>query len=497
MNQLSRVQKSRKAWKRKAVRRAALVRDQRKQIRKGRRREEALAARVAELEREVEGLRTAPVPVPSGAIRIADAAAVRVLCVLLVIKAVIPFRAAPRCLQIMQPGAPWIPHFTSVINWTFRVGLALLQSVEPMAEPWIALIDMSIDIAIKKVFVVVRVPVTALALRGSALTLEDCEVVGLKVSETWKGEDVAEALREIFEKSGKPAAILKDGGKDLKRGVELYREQVEDAAGIHVIEDVGHVAANALKAEFSGLTAFKNFLKTITKGAAKLRQSKIAFLTPPKLRTKGRFMGISRLAEWAEKITPLIGGRGRVAKGSLAADLRRLLGGGLSQHAFFLERFVPACKVVRNFVEIAKNKGVNQESYRAMKADLAQLPENNKIRTRLERWLGRHLRIQSQFKMGQTPLPASTDVLESLLGKFKIVVARNVKAEFNQNVLTIPSLCGKLDADRITKALAAVTQRDLERWAAEHVVDTQWQWRAAFNRSELTPETVPKAGNGK
>jgi len=495
MNALSRVRKSRGAWKLKAVRRAALVRDQRKQIRSGRRREAALAARVAELEREVESLRSAPVPAAPSVIALDDAAAVRVRCVMLVIGAVISFRAAPRCFQIMQPSAPWVPHFTSVINWTFRLGLALLQGVEPTIEPWIALIDMSIDIAVKKVFVVLRVPVSALALRGSALTLEDCEVVGLKVSETWKGEDVCEALREIFEKSGKPAAILKDGGKDLKRGVELYRETVEDAAGIHVIEDVGHVAANALKSEFSGLTAFKNFLKTITKGAAKLRQSKIAFLTPPKLRTKGRFMGISRLAEWAEKVTPLIGGRGRATEGSLAADLRRLLGGGLSQHAFFLERFVPACKVVRNFVEIAKNKGVNQESYRAMKAELGQLPETSKIRTRLERWLGRHLHLQSRFKMGQTPLPVSSDVLESLFGKFKVVVARNTKAEFNQNVLSIPTLCGKLTEDRIAKALTSVTQRDLERWTAKHVADTQWQWRAAFNRGELTPETVPKPGN--
>ena len=499
MNQALRVEKGRSAWKRKAKERGSVVRElkkaQKRKDRQAEKREAALLARIHELEREVEDLRATPVPAPPGVVPLGDAAAVRVLCILMVIKAVIPFRAAPRCLQIVQPSAPWIPHFTSVINWTFRLGLALLQSVEPMTEPWIAIIDMSIDIAIKKVFVVLRVPVTALALRGSALTLEDCEVVGLKVSETWKGEDVSEALREVFEKAGMPAAILKDGGKDLKRGVDLYRKTVEGAASIHVIEDVGHVAANALKAEFSGLKAFKDFLKTITKGAAKLRQSTIAFLTPPKLRTKGRFMSISRLAEWAEKVTPLVGGRGRVADGTLAADLRRLLGGGLSQHAGFLERFIPACKVVRNFVEIAKNQGVNQESYRAMKAELAQLPEENKVRMRLERWLGRHLHIQSRFKMGQTPLVVSSDVLESLLGKFKVVVARNVKAEFNQNVLTIPSLCGELTADRINKALATVRQSDLESWAAEHVTNTQWQWRAAFNRGELTPETVPKPGN--
>jgi hypothetical protein len=59
-----------------------------------------------------------------------------------------------------------VPHFTSVINWTMRLGLALLQGVGPIDEPWIALVDMSIDLAVKKVMVVLRVPLSALAKRA-------------------------------------------------------------------------------------------------------------------------------------------------------------------------------------------------------------------------------------------------------------------------------------------------------------------------------------------
>ena len=498
MNTSSRVRKSRDTWKSKAVGRASTGRDQRRQIRSGLRREAALAARLAALHREFDDFRTASVPARQEprVLAVQEAAAVRITCVLLVIIGVIPFRAAPRCLQIAQPTAAWVPHFTSVINWTMRLGLALLQGVAPIDEPWIALVDMSIDLAVKKVMVVLRVPLAALNKRGSALTLEDCEVVGLKVAETWKGEDVAEALTATFKISGAPVAILKDGGLDLKRGVEIYRAANPASKKMHVIEDVGHVAANALKAEFASLKPFKNFLKAITKGAAKLRQSALAYLTPPKLRTKGRFMGITRLAEWAEKILPLLGGRGRVPDDTLAAELRRMLG-GLGHHRLFLDRFISNCQVTRDFLEIAKDKGVNQESYRAMKAELAKLTIDNPVRVRLERFLGRQLRIQSQLGIGQMPLPVSSDILESLFGKFKVVVARNTKAEFNQNVLTIPCLCGKLTASGVAAALTRVNQRSLESWVQVSVAETQWQRRAAFNRGELRPETVPKAGKRK
>lgn len=79
----------------------------------------------------------------------------------------------------------WIPNFTTVINWTLRFALALMKSTGIIEEPWIAIVDTSIDIACKKVLVVLRIPLSALQNRGSAITLADAECIGISVSETW------------------------------------------------------------------------------------------------------------------------------------------------------------------------------------------------------------------------------------------------------------------------------------------------------------------------
>lgn len=499
MNTLSRIRKSREAWKQKAVQRASTLRDARKQLRKAREQKQELQAQIVALtegrDRLIAQMRALAEPGSSMVpLSVQQAGTVRVLCVLLAIDAVMPFRSVPRALQITCPGI-WIPHFTSVINWTLRLGLALLQGVTPAPEPWIALIDMSIDVAVKKVLVVLRVPLTALALRGSALTLADCEVIGVEVRESWVGEDVAATLRATFAKAGRPVAVLKDGGTDLARGVDLWRNQ-DKAGAVQTIDDVGHVVANALKASFAGMQAFQRFLATITKGAAKLRQSEIAFLTPPKIRTKGRFQSITKLAAWANKIAPLIGGRGRAPSGSLTASLRRLLG-NLGQHRALIQRFVQTCQVAGRFQEIAKNQGINQKSYSLLKSELAQLPERDKVRLRLQRWLDRQINIQARLAIGQTPLVVSSDVLESLFGKFKVIIARNPKAEFTRNILALPTLCGKRSSIDIDNALHQVTHRDLQRWATRNVGVTQWQWRSAFNRGQLLPATVPKTGNAR
>ena len=142
-------------------------------------------------------------------------------------QAVVSFRAVPRILDLLremeQLSLRWVPHFTSVINWTVRIGLAALNQVGPMCKPWLAIIDLSIDIGVKKALVVLRVPIDALAQRGSAIRLEDCECIGLRVIERTDGETVARTLTPIFAMAGDPVALIKDGGTDLGKGVALWK----------------------------------------------------------------------------------------------------------------------------------------------------------------------------------------------------------------------------------------------------------------------------------
>ena len=43
-------------------------------------------------------------------------------------------------------------------------------------------------------------------------------------------------------------------------------------------------------------------MNMLREGATKLRQTDLAFLIPPKLRSKGRFQAISKLNRWAKKL---------------------------------------------------------------------------------------------------------------------------------------------------------------------------------------------------
>ena len=403
-----------------------------------------------------------------------EATQTRLLCILLIVQAMVSFRSVPRILKLYQDQGyadlGWVPHFSSVINWTLRYGLSLLQGVKRQKAPWIAIIDHSIEVGVNKVLVVLRVDVEALGKRGSPIRREDCECVGLQISEQSDGETVYEQLKAIFARCGEPKAILKDGDTGLGKGVRLWRER-EGKKGVWVLEDIGHVMANALNSQYARGKCFQRFLSIIHRGSARLRQTEWAFLVPPKLRTKGRFQGISALGKWAQRMLHALAGKDDDDTRGVLATLRSAMA-GLSGLRTFIERFATTVLTVVDVLTVLKHHGINQASYRQCRELAQRLPPRSVAKKRLDGWLKRHLYIQGRLGIGQTPLLVSSDIIESLFGTFKHILARSPQADMSRTVLIIPALCGQAEPLLIAQALADTTHRDLQRWEQQQVPET-------------------------
>lgn len=269
MLQMSKIIQSRDNWKRKAVQRANEIREFRKTQKRYQEKIVELNAQINAMEQACSEKKTtrlvASVPAPD----ISQAQQVRTLCIMLVLQAVVSIRQVPRILNLFHTETPlalgWIPHFTSVINWTLRLGLGMLKQVSPISEPWLAIRDHSIDIGTKKALVVLRVTMDALERKSKAIQLTDCECIGVKVCEKVDGKSISMELEEIFTHAGTPNAIIKDCESSLQKGVRLWSKNSDTT--VAVIEDIGHVMANALKAQFEETTNYKRFTDQYKQGS--------------------------------------------------------------------------------------------------------------------------------------------------------------------------------------------------------------------------------------
>lgn len=412
---------------------------------------------------------------------------------MLVIVAVVSYRSTPRILGLAQQHfgeeAGWVPHFTSVINWTLRLGLGLLNQVKPIASPWLAIIDHSIDVGTKKALVVLRVRLDIFSSRQGALKLSDCECIGLEVSEIVNGEQVSQALSTIFAQSGAPVGIIKDCDATLNKGVRLYSESVEHKA-IVVIDDLSHVMATALKKDYEHTEPYNAFTAWTQRVASQLRQTKLSFLIPPKLRKKGRFMSLGRLGKWGRKVLNQLNTTHQEKETCLWKSIQSALS-DLDQHQAFIDDFARTTSLLSSIMEKLKNQGLKPTTYQQCQQLAEKFPHQSGVKKSFLAWLDKHIALQKKLNercMNTVSLPISSDVIESLFGRFKHINERNPQADMNRSVLVIPVLCGTRSASTITQVLQQTPHIELQRWDKANIPYTMRKNRRDFLKNS------PKSG---
>jgi len=309
----------------------------------------------------------------------------------------------------------------------------------------------------------------------------DWKMLNVLVSPCLKvtGDTICPELKEIFARSGNPIAIIKDADATLQKGVRLWSEKQEKV--VPTIDDIGHTMANALKSQFEKSAFYKGFTALVSQGAKCLRQTDLAFMTPPKLRSKGRFQSIGKLGQWGKKMLNVFAVRGPAKTGSQLDRLRKAFP-NFSQSREFIIRFASTTEIVSQVMEILKNNGLEKHSYKQCYELSKKLPRNSKVKKRLQVWLKKNIKLQKQLTT--LPLLVSSDIIESLFGNFKHIIERSPQADMNRTVLLIPALCGKRQGGVVTHALRHASQIDLEAWEKQHIPYTIRKKRIAFFKEE-------------
>jgi len=257
------------------------------------------------------------------------------------------------------------------------------------------------------------------------------------------------------------------------------------------VDDIGHSVANALKAQFSKLKQFSKLLSIIKSGAAQLRQTKVAHLTPPKIRTKGRFQSISKVTSWCENI---LDGLETLSD----QDIKKQFSGafsGLSSLKKFITQFSATTKITNEIQSLLKNKGLNHEVFSQAMQLLDQLPIRSKVRKRLSKWLKSHYGKWVRLGKRDVPLLVSSDILESLFGKYKTIISRSSIEDMNRMALIIPTLCGQKpnEAD-LRQVFSETKHEDIKSWTDKNISHTLRSNRQSFKKEVGWSNNFQKAG---
>ncbi|WP_186441754.1 hypothetical protein, partial [Desulfamplus magnetovallimortis] len=378
------------------------------------------------------------------------------------------FRTISRVLGILQIylGISKPPSPQTIINWVTRYALAkiwnysgvpsLALTKNKIVNGAIWMIDTSIALGAGKILAVLEAKIDHFKHNQSAPTLENINCVAISVANSWTGESIADFLQQVIKVTGKPAAFLKDGGRDLMKGVRLLNER-----GIYSlsIDDVSHVVANLLKNEFSKHPLYEKFISACGQASKRFKQTILGFFSPPNASTKSRFMNIHRLVKWAEMVlkhSPA----GRASKGSAISKLRIALG-KLPECKLFIKRFLRDALPLLKSQEILKNRGLNLTTYEECKEFLKEIPETSSVRIGFITWMEKQLMVAESLGLGEIGMIVSSDNIESLFGIGKSHGTGEVK-DANRIALRLPAFCGELTMDSAKMVLNVTVKQQQE-----------------------------------
>lgn len=207
----------------------------------------------------------------------------------------------PRILHLLAPWFPvGVPAYTTVLNWVYRCGLAILQRPPERREDWIFVADHTLGLGASKCLVILGIPASRLVETGYSPRHQAMQVLAVEVTAHSTGAWVATVLRDVAQRTGAPVQIVADHGSDLLKGITLFQQgQAPECVETY---DISHHIATRLKAELTPDDRWNEFLAHARATLASFQQTDLAFLLPPRQRTKARFMHFDVHVEWAQQV---------------------------------------------------------------------------------------------------------------------------------------------------------------------------------------------------
>ncbi len=367
---------------------------------------------------------------------------------------------------------PPTPCASTIRAWVLRLGYAGLTRPLSHDHRWAWLIDHTVQIGAHKLFVIVGVPLDAAPFGVRALQLSDLSLVALVPMLESNQRLVDEQLEKAVTRTGVPRQIVCDGAADLHKGIERFRQRHPQTA---VVTDAAHHAASLLKHYWEKDPRWQQYTQHMAATAAAIRQTETAYLLPPRLRNKARFMSVGVFVRFGRLLLA------RLRDAAPAAEVVRRYG-WVADFANELAVWQEQQTLVQVFLHQVRVEGLFARAVAEWDDAWGPLADEAPATTRaLRQRLRSYLVMASRDLRPQERLLGSTEVLESAFGVQKRLGRDQAESGLTGLSLALGALLGERTAATVRADLEAAPEKKATGWARRLLGRTvQWLRRLFF-----------------
>jgi len=362
------------------------------------------------------------------------------------------------------------PSFSSVRNWLGRIGLYELQITKEYRTGWVFIIDLTVELGKQKCLVVLGVSQqylesTILPL-SRGLKHHDVQLLALEIMDSTRGELIDQKLCELADMLGYPVQIISDHGSDLEKGIKLFTTRYPS---IIYTYDVTHAMALLLKHELATSEKYQSFIQKCSQCRHQLQQTELSFISPPSQRSQCRYFNVEKLIDWAQKLLNCpIETLFKLAPMSDPEILNQKLimkFGWLKDYQEEISIWGQMVMMTRTLETQLKQNGINQQSMAKFELEKFFNLSNKTLVFRQN--IIEYITIETNKIPEARTIIATSDIIESIFGKYKHFSSRCPLKQIGQMILSISLCTMNLATSVVKQALENVRYIDLKDWASQ------------------------------
>lgn len=385
--------------------------------------------------------------------------------------AAVSLRACSAIVQLIFRHVPLfraIPAPNTVQSWLLRIGLYELTRPKERADDWVFILDHTIQLGVMKCLVILGIRLAHWRELQRPLELQDMTVITLDPVEQSDGRIVYQQVEAASKIVGVPVAVLNDQGSELRVAGRLFQEHHPET---QVLSDICHRTALALKRVLEDDSRWASFVKQCGQSQPKVKQTELGYLAPPTLKVKGRYMNLGPLVSWGTQMLRLVDTpvADRLGKGPLERLDEKF--GWIKEYREALAEWEELHVIKDSVLDHLRIHGYHSKAAEVLRTNLAphkKYPASQAMTNELLTFVEE----QCQSLAPGQSLPASSEVIESLIGKGKRIQGQHSRGGFTKMILGMAASVVYLTSDRAQRALERVTHQDLKNWCRAKFGDT-------------------------
>lgn len=408
-----------------------------------------------------------------------------------VLECCLSMAAVPKTLAFFFPEQArqgFIPHATTGRMWLLRLGYYKLHAPLEKADDWIFLADHAIEMGKHRLLGILGIRLANLPPPGECLKLSDMTPVALLPVESSTQDIVYHQLEAVSTTTGViPAAIVSDEGNDLSGGIDRFCRAHSTTTRFR---DLPHMAARLLKKRLEKNDRWNAYLKQAMRTKFQTNQTELAFLVPPRLRNKARYMNLEQMLRWAENVLTVLDDPTLVSPKFCSVDRLNTKFSWLREYRQDLEVWTGWLELTDRAIDIVRRNGYCPSTANDVTEALTEIsdtPEKELLKHELVEIVNRE---SSKAEAG-TRMPGSTEILESSFGKLKEIEGDQNASGFTSLILVWAALFGTTTSEIIRQAMAAVPGKLVIAWVRSNLGRTVQSKRAEL-RHDLRDRSTEK-----